>query len=169
MTYRMFCHFATFFCLFSLPPPTSPSPLTTRKIIILKKWKKPGDIVILHMCTKNDNYIMYGSWEIEHHDRIFYHFKPFLPFYPTNNPKIQDFEKTKEAPGDIILHKCTQKSWSYAILILRYGVRCNFYFSFWAIFCLFIPLTAQESKTLTNEKKNPWRYHHFTHVYQKSC
>ena len=29
----------------------------------LKKWKKPlGDIIILHMCTKNYDQIIYDSW-----------------------------------------------------------------------------------------------------------
>ena len=32
---------------------------------ILKKWKKaPGDIIILHRCTKNYDQIMYGSWHM---------------------------------------------------------------------------------------------------------
>ena len=43
---------------------------------------------------------------------------------------------------------------------------CN-YFSFWAIFCPFTPVTAQKMKISKNEK-NTWRYHHFTQVYQKS-
>ena len=30
-------------------------------------------------------------------DRIFFHFGPFLPFYPTNNPKNQNFEKMKKS------------------------------------------------------------------------
>ena len=42
----------------------------------------------------------------------------------------------------------------------------NCHFSFWAIFCHFTPLTAQKFKIYKNEKKT-WRYHHFTHVYQK--
>ena len=41
--------------------------------------------------------------------------------------------------------------------------RCNFHFSFWAIFCPFTPLTAQKMEILKNEK-NAWRYHHFTRV-----
>ena len=44
--------------------------------------------------------------------------------------------------------------------------RCN-YFSFWAIFCPFTPLTARKIKISKKWKKNAWRYHHFTHVYQK--
>ena len=38
------------------------TPLTIRKIKILKKWKKLLDI-ILHML--NDSHIMYGSWDME--------------------------------------------------------------------------------------------------------
>ena len=34
---------------------------------------------------------------------------------------------------------------------------------FWAIFCPFTPLTPQKNK----KEKKPWRYHHFTQVYQK--
>ena len=49
--------------------------LTTQKIIILKN-KTPGDIIILHMCTINDNHmIWYMVPEIRSlTDRIFCHF-----------------------------------------------------------------------------------------------
>ena len=43
----------------------------------------------------------------------------------------------------------------------------NYYFTFWAIFFPFTPITAQKMKILENEKST-WRYHHFTQVYQKS-
>ena len=43
---------------------------------------------------------------------------------------------------------------------------CNFYFSFWAIFCPFTPLTTEKPRFYKNEQ-NTWRHHHFTHVYQK--
>ena len=29
-----------------------------------KKRKKPGDIIILHMCAKNYDHVMYGSWDM---------------------------------------------------------------------------------------------------------
>ena len=61
------CHFGPFF--------TSHPFLTTQKIIILKN-KTPGDIIILHMCTINDNHmIWYMVPEIRSlTDRIFCHF-----------------------------------------------------------------------------------------------
>ena len=62
----------------------------------------------------------------------------FLPLYPLTTQN-QNFEKWKKTPGDIIiLPKCTKYhdhvlycSWDMA------RDACNFYFSFWAIFCPF--------------------------------
>ena len=72
-----------------------------------KMKKPPGDIITLHMCTINDNDIMYGSWDIERNTEFFVILDHFC-LYPCNNPKNQNFEKMKKIPGDIILsHKCT--------------------------------------------------------------
>ena len=63
----------------------------------------------------------------------------FLPFYPPNNPKNQNFQKMEESPGDIIiLHKCT-KNQNHMLHCSRDTTRdgCKFYFSFWAIFSLY--------------------------------
>ena len=49
---RFFCHFRPFFAL---------TPLTTQKTKFWENEKKPGDIIILHTFTINDNHIMYGS------------------------------------------------------------------------------------------------------------
>ena len=39
--------------------------LKTRKIKISQNWKKaPGDIIILHKCTKNHDHRLYCSWAI---------------------------------------------------------------------------------------------------------
>ena len=59
--YMPFCNFCGF-CHFIYPLIL----LTNQKIKILKKWKKkPGDIIILHLCTTNDDHVMYGSWYIK--------------------------------------------------------------------------------------------------------
>ena len=71
---------------------------------------------------------------------IFCHFV-IVRFYPTNNLKNENFEKINTTPGDIIiLHKRTKNH--DHMLHYSWGMtcdRCNFYFSFWAIFCPFIP------------------------------
>ena len=187
-----------------------------------KKLKKDsGDIIILRMCTINDNHKMYGSWDMKHEGENFLSFWTILyPFTPITTQKIkilknwkkswryhhfthmyhklqsydiwflrywaqqtvfchfgqffvnlspkslknQNFKKMKKTSSDIIiLHKCTKNhdhmqycSWDMAC------DACNCYFSFWAIFCPFTPLTAQKIKI---SKK--MRHHHFTHVYKK--
>ena len=72
------------------------SPLTTWKIKILTLKKTPGDIIILHISTINDNHMMYGSWDIEcNRQNFFVILDHFLLFYPPNNLKNQNFEKWK--------------------------------------------------------------------------
>ena len=69
-----------------------------------KKKKTPADIVIKHKCTINDNYMMYGSWDMKRdRQNFFFILGHFFPFYPTNNPKNQNREKMKKTPGDIII------------------------------------------------------------------
>ena len=88
-------------------------------------------------------------------DIIIFHFGPYFALYPPNSPKNQNFNKRKNYPGDtIILHKCTKSneqtmysSWD------KVCDRCNYYFSFWAIFCPFIPLKAQKIKIMKKWKK----------------
>ena len=67
-------HFLTFY------------PTNNPKSKLFKKSKNlPGDIIILEMCTINDNHMMYGSRDMEH-DRDFFvildHFFPFTPHHP---------------------------------------------------------------------------------------
>ena len=201
----------------------------TRKISLFKKWKKiAGDIIILHMCTKNHNHMRYSSWDKEW-DRIICHFGPFFALLHSlpNNPENQNFQKMKKASGDvIILNLCNKKHdhMMYAYSDMECLHRHNFS-SFQAIFCSFAPLLTSKTKiwkkckktpgdiillhmctinqdhmmygswdmkfnrqnffvilgnflsfyppnTLKNENiknvKNHWRYHHFTQVYQKS-
>ena len=63
-------------------------PLQTQ---ISKFWKKKvvGDFIILHMCTKNHNRMMYGSWDMKQERPNFWSFWPF-------------FEKMKKTAGDTI-------------------------------------------------------------------
>ena len=67
--------FWAIFCPFTL--------LTTWKIKSTKKEKKTlGDIIILHLCTTNDDHMMYDSWDMEHDRHFFLILDHFLPFYP---------------------------------------------------------------------------------------
>ena len=118
-----------------------------------KMKKKPGDILILRLCNTNDDHIMYGSWDMKHHRQNFLLFWPFLPFYPTNNPKNQNVEKKKKIPGDIILHNCTK------IMIICYTVPgiwrvtdviCVFIFCLYALSFAYLPPNSLKRKKKTS-------------------
>ena len=50
--------------------------------------RRTGDVIIIHMCTKNHDHMMYASWDMECNSYN------FLPFYPTiDPPEIQNLEK----------------------------------------------------------------------------
>ena len=121
------------------PPPNSP------KNENIKKMKKtPGDIIILHNCTKTHDYRLYCSWDMAH-DRCnccFSFWAIFCSFF------------ANFLPGDIIiLHNFTQNycyrlycSWDMA----RDG--CNCYFLFWAIF---YPSNSPKNENFKKMKKIP--------------
>ena len=63
-----------------------------------KMKKTTGDIIILHMCTKNYDQMMYGSWDMvcDRCNCYFSFWAIFLPFYPPSSPKNQNFKKMKK-------------------------------------------------------------------------
>ena len=69
MTDRTFSHFGPFFDLLapSPPPPNNPENQNFEKM-----KKTLGDIIVLHMCTINENHMMYGSRHIEHNRKNFF-------------------------------------------------------------------------------------------------
>ena len=128
--------FWTIFCPFT--PPLTPYNPENQNFEKIKKT--PGDIIILHKCTINDNHIWYmvpELWSKVHQMKFFVILGHFLLFYPPNSLKNKNFKKNenKKLWEIIILHNCTQNhdhmlccSWHMA------HDKCNCYFSFWAFF-----------------------------------
>ena len=126
--------------------------LTTWKIKILKKWKNTWRYYhFTHVYHKWQSYdvwfLRYGAWQTE----FFVILDHFLPFYPPNNLKNQNFEKMKKLPGDIIiLHMCTtnENHMMYVSWDMEHD-RHNF-FAFLTILCPFTPLIIQKIKKWKN-------------------
>ena len=55
--WQIFCRFRSFFVLLPIK--------NLQNQNFEKMNKKPGAIIILQMCTTNDNHMMYGSWDME--------------------------------------------------------------------------------------------------------
>ena len=79
-----------------------------------KMKKPPGDIIILHICTINDNYMMYGSWHMKHHRENLSFWTVFCRFTPLITQKIKILKNWKNAWRYHQFKQVYQKSWSYA-------------------------------------------------------
>ena len=91
-----------------------------------KMKKTVGDIIILHICTKNHNHMRYSSWDTEW-DITFCHFRPFFALLtpsPSNNPKNQNFEKMKKASGDVIVLNLSNKK-HYHMMYAYSDMECD--------------------------------------------
>ena len=119
--------------------------------------KTPGDIIILHMCIKNHDHMMYSSWDMEYNRQNFFcHFGPFFDLLPPNNTENQSFEKIKNNPGIIyyyfthVYHRCQ----SFDVWFLRYGAQRTEFLVILGDYLPILPLT-QKIKILKKWKKIP--------------
>ena len=111
-----FLSFQAIFCFFAQ--------LLTTTIIMWQKCKKtPGYIILLHMCTINQDHMMYGSWDMK------FNRQNFLVIL---HPEKWKHQKWKNPWRYHHFTQVYQKSWSSAIYCSRdmtHG-RCNCYFHF---------------------------------------
>ena len=104
---------------------------TTKKSDFWKMKKIAAYNIILHMCTKNNNRMRYGSLDTEWDRHNFLSLLLLL----LNNPENQNFEEIKQASGDvIILHMCTKNH--NHMMYMSWDMECN-----WPLdhFLLFYP------------------------------
>ena len=104
--------------------------------------KTPGDITILHMCTINDNYMVYGSWDMEHNEQNFLSFWTiFSTFTPLKTQKIKILKKWKKqleilsfytsVPKIIIIWYTVAEIWRMTdVIIFHFGLFWSFYLPF---------------------------------------
>ena len=79
--------FFSFWTIFALLHPSSPFPLTTQRIKILKKWKKHLEISSFYTSVPYMT-IIYGSWDMKFSRQNFFVILGHcLPFYPPNSLK----------------------------------------------------------------------------------
>ena len=155
---HVFNHFGPFFALLQKIKTFEKwkSKLFTENQNFGKMTKASAEVIILHMCTKNHDHIMYASWDMEC-DRHNCHFEPFFPFFAPLMPKIKIWKKRKKKTyGDIIiLHKCTIND--NHMMYGSWDMECDRhnFFSFWTIFCPFTPPKNLENHNFEKTKKTP--------------
>ena len=112
------------------------------------------DIIILQMCTKNHNHMMYGSWDMECDRQNFLSLWTIsCPFStPPMDPENQNFEKLKRALEDIIILQMFSINDSHMI----YGfsdMECNKIFCHFGQFSALLPQQSKFWKTEKNPRK----------------
>ena len=116
--------------------------------------KMPGHTIILHRCIKNENHMMYGSWEMECARHNFLSFWAILyTFTLLTIQEITILKKMKKTLEDIKLKLCTTND--DHMIYGSWDVESNIhnFLLFWAIFCPFTPLTTRKIKILKKNKK----------------
>ena len=115
----------------------------------------PGDIIILHLYTTNENHIMYGSWDTDHgRQKNVCHFRLFYALLPLEKPRKSKFCKKEKNAWRYhhftqVYHKCQ----SYDAWFLRYEAQQTNFFVILSHFCPFTTITTQTIKILKNWKK----------------
>ena len=80
----------------------------------------------------------------------------FLPFYPTNNPKNQNFEKMKKTPGDIIiLHTCIKNHDQCYTIPEIWHMTDVIYISYFGPFSAILPPKSPKKQNFKKWKKTP--------------
>ena len=93
-------------------------PLTAQKIKTKKNnLKMPGDIIILHKCTKNYDQVMYGSWNMvcDRCNCYFSFWAIFYTFTPLKARKIKILKKWEKPLEISSFYICVPK------IMIRWG------------------------------------------------
>ena len=126
--------------------------LTTRKIKILKKWKKIWRYYHFTLEYHKRHHMKYASLDMECNRQF------FLSFWAITllmTQKLKFAKNIKKSWRYYLFTHVYYKLRSYDGWFLRYKVQCNrVFFSFWAIFCSLTLLTIQKIKILKKILKN---------------
>ena len=105
--------------------------------------KTPGDIIILHKCTKNNDHMMYGSWNMVCDRQNFLSFQTIFSLLLPSQPEKSKFWKIyRMVRYIIILHMCTinYNHRMYGSWDMKHDEQK--FLSFWTIFCPFTPIVC---------------------------
>ena len=103
-----------------------PSSLKNKNYTKMKKT--PGDIIILHMCTKNYDYMMYGSWDMVRDrwtdwqtEKVTQRWVPHLKMeddkFAIINQKVNQHLWWQLSIADVNLADCLSLHWKYPLYL----------------------------------------------------
>ena len=134
-----------------------------------KLKKASGDVIILQMCTKIHDHMMYASWDMECNMHNFLSLLAiFCPFTQLLTPKINIWKKCqKKKTGDIILLQICSISEDHMMYVSWDTTHGRQFFVILGHFLHFDPPNNPKNQNFEKMKKNTWRHCHFTLIYHK--
>ena len=147
-------------------------PTTDPEIKIWTKWKKnPGYIILLHLCTINEDHMMYGSWDVVAQRTEFFvilrHFLPFDPHLTTR--KIKILKNENKSLEILSFHtRVPQITIIWCMVPEIWSAKDRIFSHFGLIFALLPPPPPPKRLQIWKNEKNSRGYHYFTQVYQES-
>ena len=158
-------HFLLFYTL-SLSPPNNQENWKKKKE---KRKKSPIDIILLHVCTINEDYMMHGSWDKRcNRQEIFGRFFALLPL-PLTIQNMKILKKWKKHFDILSFYTCVPKMTIIWCMVPEIWSVTDIIFCQFGPFFPFHTLTIWIIKILKNShkrNKHTWAYN-FTLVYQK--
>ena len=119
--------------------------------LMILKIKMPGDISLLHMCTINEDHMIYASWNIRHDRQTFSSIWAILClFTPLTIQKIKILKKYRE---ELSFYTCIL---NYNHMMYgSWAMECEgqTFLSFWTIFCSFT--NNPKNENFEKMKKTP--------------
>ena len=107
----------------------------------------PGDIILLHMCTINEDHMIYDSWDIRHDGQFFVILGPFTLL---TTQKIKILKKWKKRL-EILFYTCVSQMTIIWFMVSEIWSATDGFFCHFRLFSApWPPLTTQWEK---NEKK----------------
>ena len=134
-------------------------PFTKKQSEKSKFWKHkktPRDIIILHMCTINDNCMMCVSWDMERGGQNFLSFWTiFCPFTPLKPRRIKILKKWKKRLEISSLYTNVPKIMiiCYTVPVIRFMTDVILFFIL-GFFLPFYPPNDPKNQNFKNMKKN---------------
>ena len=128
--------FVTLGHLLPFDPPNNP-----------KNQNLHGDIIILHMCTKNNNLMRCSSWDTEWDKKIFCHSGSFFAILTPHHHPTTTKTKILKTKNTIKWYMLTQ-IWSAT----------DIFFVILSHFLLFLPDYWPWKSKVGKNVKNAWRY-----------
>ena len=137
-----------------LPFTPLPSPNNPGNQNFEKMKKAFGDVIILNLCSKKHDQMMYGYSGMECNRDIFCHFRPFFSFTPLLTLKIKIWKKYKSTWRYYPFTHAHRRSRSYDVLFLRYKVQRTKFFVILDHFLFFDPPNNPKNENFVKIKKS---------------